>query len=381
MAKEYILALDQGTTGSRAILLNSKSEFIASHYEEISQIYPNPGWIEHDPVEIWNITLSCIKQTLAKSKVDPRDIAGIGITNQRETLTAWDKKTGKPFYNSIGWACRRSSAICEELREKGLEQEIRERTGVVLDPYFSASKIMWLRDNVDGLKEKMDKNEVCVGTIDTWLMWNLTGGASHVTDYSNGSRTMALNVRDLKWDDFLLGEMGLNKEILPELKPSSGIFGYTDKDVFFGARVPIAGVAGDQHAALFGQACFKPGMIKNTYGTALAILLNIGNDFVLSKNKQLTDLAWVVDDKVTYALEGTVFSGGAVVQWLRDGIKIIDQASDTESYATQVPDTGGVYFVPAFTGLAAPYWDPYARGTMMGINRFNKTRTHNSCGA
>lgn len=369
MEKKYVMALDQGTTGTRAILFGRDGEIISGVYQEIEQIYPHPGWVEHNPEEIWQSTIHCAEEVLSKNRVSPEEIAGIGITNQRETTVLWDKKTGKPLYNAIVWQCRRTAPLCEQLIDRGLDKEVRERTGLMIDPYFSATKIMWIRDNVEGVKEKIEQNEVCAGNIDSWLMWNLTGGKAHVTDYSNASRTMLFNVKSLQWDEVLLKEMGIPEEIMPHPKPSSGIFGYTDENVFFGEKVPIAGVAGDQQSALFGQACFEPGMIKNTYGTALVAVMNIGDRFIPSRNKLMTDLAWGVDQKVTYAFEGVVFSGGAVVQWLRDGMKIIEKASDTEPLASQVADTGGVYIVPAFTGLCSPYWDPYARGTIVGITR------------
>jgi len=375
MDKKYIMALDQGTTGSRAILFDKMGEIVSSSYQEISQIYPEPGWVEHNPEEIWQSTINCAKEVLSRNRASPQEIAAIGITNQRETSVLWDRETGKPLYNAIVWQCRRSAPLCEQLIDRGLEKEVAERTGLMIDPYFSATKIMWIRDNVEGVKERIAQNQVCAGNIDSWLIWNLTAGKTHVTDYSNASRTMLFNVKSLRWDEILLKEMEIPEEIMPQPKPSSGIFGYTHKDIFFGAEVPIAGVAGDQQSALFGQACFEPGMIKNTYGTALVALMNIGDKFIPSQNKLMTDLAWGIGQEVTYAFEGVVYTGGAVVQWLRDGIRIIEKASDTEHLANQVVDTGGVYVVPAFTGLCSPYWDPYARGTIIGITR-GTTREH-----
>jgi glycerol kinase len=367
MEKRYIMAFDQGTTGSRVLIIDPNGEIKGNAYQEISQIYPQPGWVEHDPVQIWETSMRCAEEVFAKSGIRPSEIAGIGITNQRETTVLWDRTTGQPLHNAIVWQCRRSAPICEELKNMGLADEVRQRTGLMIDPYFSATKIMWMRDNVARIKEKIAKNQVAAGCVDAWLIWNLSGGKSHVTDFSNASRTMLFNVNTLQWDEFLLEKMGIPLNMMPEAKASSGFFGYTDKSVFFGERVPITGVAGDQQAALFGQTCFKPGMIKNTYGTALVAVLNIGDTFALSKNQLITDLAWVVGNQVTYALEGVIFTGGSVVQWLRDGLKIIDRAADAGPMAQSVADTGGVYLVPAFSGLCCPYWDPYARGTIVGI--------------
>jgi len=369
MESQYIMTFDQGTTGSRVLLFDREGKIVGSSYQEIAQIYPQPGWVEHNPNEIWESSISCANDVLSKTGVSPKQIAGIGITNQRETTILWDRQTGQPFHNAIVWQCRRTAPICEQLIEMGLDKEVRERTGLIIDPYFSASKLMWLRDNVKGLKEKIENNEVCAGCVDSWLIWQLTGGKVHTTDYSNASRTMLFNVRTLKWDEFLLKKLGIPEGIMPYPKASSGVFGYTDEDSFFGERVPIAGVAGDQQSALFGQACFRSGMIKNTYGTSLVTAMNIGKEFALSKNNLITDLAWEVGGEVNYAFEGVVFTGGAVVQWLRDGLKIIEKASDTEELARSVEDTGGVFIVPAFNGLCSPYWDPYARGTIVGITR------------
>lgn len=367
MEKRYIMTFDQGTTGSRVLIIDRQGEIKGNAYREIRQIYPQPGWVEHDPVEIWETSMSCAEEVFASSGIRPAEIAGIGITNQRETTVLWDRTTGTPLHNAIVWQCRRSASICEDLKNMGLEDDVRQRTGLIIDPYFSASKIMWLRDNVPQVKEKIAGNQVAAGCIDSWLIWQLSGGKAHVTDFSNASRTMLFNVNTLQWDEFLLEKVGIPLNMMPEAKPSSGIFGYTDEAVFFGERIPIAGVAGDQQAALFGQTCFEPGMIKNTYGTALVALLNIGDTFTLSKNQLITDLAWVVDNRTTYAMEGVIFTGGSVVQWLRDGLKIIESAAETEPMAKSVADTGGVYIVPAFSGLCCPYWDPYARGTIVGI--------------
>lgn len=375
MKKDYIIVVDQGTTGTRVILFDKEGEIISSAYREIEQIYPQPGWVEHNPEEIYQSTIRCVKEVLSQSNVSSRQIIGIGITNQRETTIMWDKTTGRPVYNAIVWQCRRTTPICEQLKKEGLEKEVRERTGLFIDPYFSATKIMWIIDNVKGVGKKIAQGNIYAGNVDSWLMWKLTGGKAHATDYSNASRTMLFNVKTLQWDELLLREMEISKDIMPHPQPSSGIFGCTDENIFFGAKVPIAGVAGDQQAALFGQACFKSGMVKSTYGTALGVLMNIGDKFILSQSRLITDLAWGVNNEVKYALEGLVFMGGAAVQWLRDGIKIIKKASDTEQLANQVPDTGGVYVVPAFTGLCTPYWDPYARGTIVGITR-GTTREH-----
>ena len=367
MKKRYILTFDQGTTGSRALIIDQTGKIMGDAYREINQIYPQPGWVEHDPIQIWETSMRCAEEVFEQSTIRPSEIAGIAITNQRETTVLWDRTTGNPLHNAIVWQCRRSASICEELKSMGLTDEVRQRTGLIIDPYFSASKIMWMRDNLPHVRDEIAKNNVAAGCVDAWLIWNLSGGKSHVTDFSNASRTMCFNVNTMQWDEFLLEKMGIPISILPETKPSSGFFGYTDESAFFGERVPIAGVAGDQQAALFGQACFEPGMIKNTYGTALVTVLNIGNTFALSKNQLITDLACGFGNQPTYALEGVNFTGGSVVQWLRDGLKVIDSAADTEPLARSVSDTGGLYIVPAFSGLCCPYWDPYARGTIVGI--------------
>ncbi|UCF91680.1 MAG: glycerol kinase GlpK [Desulfobacterales bacterium] len=369
MEKKYIMTFDQGTTGSRALLIDKGGQIIASSYREFTQIFPQPGWVEHNPEEIWETTMLCGRDVLDASQARPAEIAAIGITNQRETTVLWERATGKPLYNAIVWQCRRTAPLCDRLKEAGLENEVRERTGLIIDPYFSATKIMWIRDHVEGAKAKIDRQEACAGCIDSWLIWKLTGGRDHVTDYSNASRTMLFNIKSLQWDDYLLKEFGIPAGLMPMAKPSSGLFGYTDEKIFEGERIPIMGVAGDQQAALFGQTCFKPGMVKNTYGTALVTIMNTGRKFVFSRNKLITDLAWEVGGEVNYALEGVVFTGGAVVQWLRDGLRIIDNAAETEKLAQAVADTGGVYMVPAFNGLCSPYWDPYARGTIVGITR------------
>jgi glycerol kinase len=375
MDKKYIMAIDQGTTGTRVILFTHAGDVHATAYREIEQIFPQPGWVEHNPREYWQTVLDCTKEVLETGKAQAEEIAASGITNQRETTILWDKDSGEPVYNAIVWQCRRTAPLCDELKAKGYEQMVREKTGLVIDAYFSATKIKWIIENVPGVKEKIAQSKIYMGNIDSWIMWNLSGGTSHVTDYSNASRTMLLNIHTLQWDQELLEAVGISEKILPELMPSSGVMATTAKDVFFGAEIPIAGVAGDQHAATFGQTCFKPGMAKNTYGTALALMMNIGEQAVLSKNGLTTDLGWHIAGKTEYALEGVVFIGGAAVQWLRDGIKIIDNSAECTTLAEKVPDTGGVYVVPAFTGLCAPYWDMYARGLIIGITR-GTTREH-----
>ncbi|MBZ4686452.1 MAG: glycerol kinase, partial [Clostridia bacterium] len=367
MAK-YLLALDQGTTSSRAILFNRKGEIIKQYNQEFKQIYPQPGWVEHDPEEIWETQLAVAQKVLKETGVQPEEVAAIGITNQRETTVIWDKNTGKPLYNAIVWQCRRTAAICNELREKGLAEPIRKKTGLVLDAYFSGTKIKWLLDNVEGLRKKAENGEVFCGTIDSWLIYKLTGGKVHATDYSNASRTMLYNIHELKWDEGILKKLDIPAKILPEVRPSSGDFGVTVKELF-GAQIPIAGVAGDQQAALFGQCCFEEGMAKNTYGTGCFMLKNTGTEPVQSQNGLLTTIAWGMGDKVYYALEGSIFIAGAVVQWLRDELGMIKDAAESEELALKVEDTGGVYLVPAFVGLGAPHWDMYARGTMVGITR------------
>ncbi len=369
--KKYILALDQGTTSSRAIVFDEQGNMVSVAQKEFSQIYPKPGWVEHDPMEIWATQIGTARECIERAGISPTQIAGIGITNQRETTIVWDKKTGKPVYNAIVWQCRRTSDICDSLKEKGLEKAIFEKTGLVVDAYFSGTKIKWILDNVPGVREKAEKGEVLFGTVDTWLIWNLTEGKSYVTDYSNASRTMIYNINSLKWDEDLLKELNIPKAMLPQVMPSSYIYGYTSKEVF-GAEVPVCGDAGDQQAALFGQTCFEPGTAKNTYGTGCFLLMNTGEKPVHSKNGLLTTIAWGLDRRVTYALEGSIFIAGAVIQWLRDEMKLIRSAEETEEIALKVPDTNGVYLVPAFVGLGAPYWDMYARGIITGITRGTK---------
>lgn len=369
MEKKYILSLDQGTTSSRAILFDKDGQMAGVAQKEFTQIYPKPGWVEHDAMEIWGSQSGVAREVLERTGVRPEEIAAIGITNQRETTVVWDKTTGRPVYNAIVWQCRRTAPICDALKEKGLSDTIRHKTGLVVDAYFSGTKVKWILDNVEGAREKAEKGDLLFGNIDTWLIWNLTRGEVHVTDYSNASRTMLYNIRDLKWDEEILAELGIPASMLPEVKPSSHVYGYTDKMTFGGAQIPIAGDAGDQQAALFGQACFEEGMAKNTYGTGCFMLMNTGEKPIESKNGLLTTIAWGVDGKVEYALEGSIFIGGAAIQWLRDELKIVYDAAQSEYYASRVNDTNGVYVVPAFTGLGAPYWDMYARGAIMGLTR------------
>lgn len=374
MDKKYIMAIDQGTSGTRVIIFNHEGSNICSASREIEQIFPNPGWVEHSPGDYISTIMDCIGEVLKKSKVSPGEIAAIGIANQRETTILWDRDTGEPIYNAIVWQCRRSAGICEDLKAKGLEQMVKEKTGLVVDAYFSGTKIKWIIDNVPGVKQKIKQKKILMGNVDSWIIWNLSGRKYHVTDASNASRTMLFNINTLMWDNELLEMLDIDESILPEVLPSSGIMAVTDRKIL-GEEIPIAGDAGDQHAALFGQCCFEPGMVKNTYGTALALMMNIGGNPSPSKHGLTTDLAWQIGNKVVYSFEGLVFIGGATVQWLRDGLKIIDDASQTDMMARKVPDTGNLYMVPAFTGLSAPYWDMYARGIIIGITR-GTTREH-----
>ncbi len=365
------MALDQGTTSSRAIIFNHEGEIVQVAQKEFTQYYPKPGWVEHDPMEIWGTQSGVLREVLETAGIRPQEIAAIGITNQRETTVVWDKNTGRPIYNAIVWQCRRTANICDELKAKGLEDYIRENTGLVIDAYFSGTKIKWILDNIEGAREKAEKGDLLFGNIDTWLIWNLTrGGRVHVTDYSNASRTMIYNIKELKWDEKLLEELDIPAAMLPEVRLSSEVYGgVTDSKTLGGAEIPIAGIAGDQQAALFGQACFQPGMAKNTYGTGCFMLMNTGEEAVTSKNGLLTTIAWGVDGKVEYALEGSIFVAGAVIQWLRDELHLITHAKDSEYFASQEEDNNGVYLVPAFVGLGAPYWDMYARGTIVGLTR------------
>jgi glycerol kinase len=366
---KFILALDQGTTSSRSIVFDHDGHIHASAQQEFKQHYPQPGWVEHDPEEIWNSQLATAREALQKAKLTARDIAAIGITNQRETVVLWDRKTGKPVYNAIVWQDRRTASICDEIRKSSWVKELLERTGLVPDPYFSGTKIKWLLHNVPDLRHRAQQGDIVFGTVDSWLLWKLTGGKVHATDCSNASRTLLFNIHALEWDRDLLSHLGIPAALLPEVRPSSGIFGVTSPE-WFGAEIPIAGMAGDQQAALFGQACFKPGTLKNTYGTGCFMLMQTGEQIFHSKNGLLTTIAWQVgNEKVQYALEGAVFIAGAVVQWLRDGLGIIQSASEIESLAASVPDTGGVAIVPALVGLGAPHWRPEARGLICGISR------------
>ncbi|MHB1394383.1 MAG: glycerol kinase GlpK [Clostridia bacterium] len=371
---KFVMALDQGTTSSRAIIFDSSGSIISMAQKEFTQIYPSAGCVEHNPMEIWGTQSGVAREVLDKSGITADQIAAIGITNQRETTVVWDRSTGKPVCNAIVWQCRRTAFICDELKKKGLEASIRQKTGLVVDAYFSGTKIKWILDNVPEAREKAEKGELIFGNIDTWLIWNLSGGKVHATDYSNASRTMLFNINILDWDKEILQELDIPASMLPEVKPSSYIYGHTAKELF-GAEIPIAGAAGDQQAALFGQACFKPGMAKNTYGTGCFMLMNTGEKRVRSANGLLTTIAWGLDGKVEYALEGSIFAAGAAVQWLRDELKIIESAAASEQMAMAVPDANGVYVVPAFVGMGAPYWDMYARGAVMGLTR-GANRSH-----
>ena len=366
--KQYLLAMDQGTTSCRAIIFSSDGTMVGTAQKEFTQIFPHDGWVEHDPTEIWATQIGVAHEALAKTGLDGVDIAAIGITNQRETTVVWDKHTGKPVYNAIVWQCRRTADYCDSLKEQGYGDLVRAKTGLLIDSYFSATKIRWILQNVPGAMEKAQNGDLLFGTVDTWLIWMLTGGKVHATDPSNAARTMLYNIHELCWDAELLELFGIPACMLPEVLPSSGVFGYT-KLSLFGAEVPIAGVAGDQQAALFGQCCFDKGDVKNTYGTGGFMLMNTGETAVTSQNGLVTSIAWRIGDKTQYVLEGSVFVCGAAVQWLRDGLGIIRSSADTEKLARSVPDNGGVYFVPAFVGLGAPYWDPYARGSIVGLTR------------
>ncbi|NJB85246.1 glycerol kinase [Lewinella marina] len=363
---KYILALDQGTTSSRAILFSREGTIVATAQKEFTQYYPQPAWVEHDADEIWTAQVTVVRELLDRTKVPASDLAAIGITNQRETTLIWDRTTGRPIHNAIVWQDRRTAGLCDALKDQGLEDHVRSTTGLVIDAYFSGTKIKWLLDNVPGARQKAEAGQLCFGTMDSWLVYQLTGGKVHVTDVTNAGRTMLFDIRKRDWDEKLLQTLDVPRSLLPEVKSSSEVYGHTE---LFGAAVPIAGMAGDQHAALFGQACFEPGQAKNTYGTGCFMLLNTGEEAVPSKHGLLTTIAWEIDGKTEYALEGSVFIAGAAIQWLRDGLKLIDEAPDSEYYATKVKDTDGVYVVPAFAGLGAPYWDMYARGAIFGLTR------------
>jgi glycerol kinase len=368
MKNKLILTLDQGTTSSRAIVFNHGGEIVSVSQKPFEQLFPKPGWVEHDPNEIWSSQISCAAEVIAKVGITGKEIAAIGITNQRETTIVWDKETSEPLYNAIVWQDRRTAKYCDELKAAGYANLIQKKTGLVLDAYFSGTKVKWILDNVEGAREKAEQGKLCFGTVDTWLIWKLTRGKMFMTDVSNASRTLLLNIHTLEWDTELLELFDIPRSMLPEVKQSSEVYGETSTTLF-STKIPIAGVAGDQQAALFGQLCTEPGMVKNTYGTGCFMLMNTGDKPVYSKNNLLTTVAWKINGKTTYALEGSVFVGGAAVQWLRDGAKMIDSAEDIEALASSVPDNGGVYFVPALTGLGAPHWDQYARGAILGITR------------
>ncbi len=367
MAK-YIMALDAGTTSNRCILFNEKGEICSMAQKEFTQYFPKPGWVEHDANEIWSTQLGVAVEAMLKIGAVAQDIIAIGITNQRETVVVWDKHTGEPVYHALVWQCRRTSEYCDTLKERGFTEVIRKKTGLVIDAYFSATKLKWILDHVDGARARAERGELLFGTVETWLIWKLTKGKIHVTDYSNASRTMLFNINTLEWDEDILRELNIPKAMLPQAKPSSCIYGYTDA-AFLGAEIPIGGAAGDQQAALFGQTCFTPGEAKNTYGTGCFLLMNTGDKPVFSENGLVTTIAWGLDGKITYALEGSIFVAGAAIQWLRDEMKLIDNAAESEYMAKKVTDTNGCYVVPAFTGLGAPFWDQYARGTIVGITR------------
>ncbi len=371
MSADYILAIDQGTTGSTVLIFDHDGQIKGRAYSEFTQHYPKPGWVEHDAEEIWLVTVKVIAEALRAADIRASELRAIGITNQRETAVLWDRATGKPVAKAIVWQDRRTARFCDELKERGLEETFRRKTGLVIDPYFSGTKVKWLLDHVEGLRARAERGEIAFGTIDSWLVWRLTGGKAHVTDYSNASRTLLYNIRELRWDGDILELLDIPRAILPEVKPSSFVYGETDPEMFFGThRIPVAGIAGDQQAALFGQACHQPGLAKNTYGTGSFVLMNTGNKLVFSEEKLLTTIAWGIgDEPVEYALEGAIFITGAAVQWLRDGLQMIRSAAETEELARSAPRNDGVYFVPALVGLGAPHWDPYARGLLIGITR------------
>ncbi len=365
---KYVMALDAGTTSNRTILFNEQGEMCSIAQKEFTQIFPQPGWVEHDANEIWSTQLGVAVEAMSKIGISADEIAAIGITNQRETTIVWDKRTGEPVYNAIVWQCRRTSEYCDSLKEKGLVDTFRMKTGLVIDAYFSGTKLKWILDNVEGARERAENGELLFGTVETWLIWRLTKGKVHVTDYSNASRTLLFNINSLEWDEEILAELNIPQCMLPEAKPSSCIYGYADSQ-FFGKEIAIGGAAGDQQAALFGQTCYKPGEAKNTYGTGCFLLMNTGTKPVFSNNGLVTTIAWGLDGEVNYALEGSIFVAGASIQWLRDEMKLLESAADSEYMATQVADTNGCYVVPAFTGLGAPHWDQYARGTIVGLTR------------
>jgi glycerol kinase len=369
MEKKYILSVDQGTTSSRAILFDKNGKSLFKSQTEFKQIYPKPGWVEHNANEIWSSVLATVSDVLLKNQINLNEIAALGITNQRETTVVWEKATGSPVYNAIVWQSRQSAEICEQLKSAGHEKVFQQKTGLLVDPYFSGTKLKWILDNVEGTREKAENGELLFGTIDSWLIWKFSGGSVHVTDYSNASRTLMYNIHDLKWDEELLSILTIPQSMLPEVRSSSEVYGKTVYYHFFGNSIPIASAAGDQQAALFGQACFEPGLVKNTYGTGCFMLLNTGEKAVNSERGLLTTIAWGLDGKVTYALEGSVFVAGSAIQWLRDGLRMIRQATETEQYANRIESTDGVYLVPAFVGLGTPYWDSEARGAIFGLTR------------
>nr|WP_321455734.1 glycerol kinase GlpK [uncultured Cohaesibacter sp.] len=375
MEKKYVLAIDQGTTSSRAILFDHSGKIVQVTQKEFTQIFPKPGWVEHDAMEIWSSVQSVVAEVLSSPDIQVSEVAAIGITNQRETAVVWDKNTGRPVYNAIVWQSRQTMDICNELKAKGLNDEFRNKTGLLIDAYFSGTKVKWILDNVEGAREKAEKGDLVFGTIDTWLVWKLTGGKVHVTDYTNASRTLMYNIHELKWDEELLAHLTVPANMLPEVRPNSEVYGMTCRETFQGLELPISGMAGDQQAALFGQACFTEGMVKNTYGTGCFMLMNTGEKAVPSKNGLLTTIAWGVDGKVEYALEGSIFVAGSAIQWLRDGLRMFREARDSELYATRVQSADGVYMVPAFVGLGAPYWDSEVRGAMFGLTR-GTTKEH-----
>ncbi len=374
-ARRFVLALEQGTTGSTALVVDPDGAVRARGYAELTQHYPQPGWVEHDPAEIWATIGQAAARAVASAGITPAEIATVGITNQRETTILWERGSGRPVHNAIVWQCRRTAALCDRLKADGVEPELRRKTGLVVDPYFSGTKIRWMLDHEPSLRPRAERGELCFGTVDAWLLWQLTGGAAHATDPSNASRTLCYDIHALKWDEGLCRMLGVPMALLPAVKPSAGVFGQTTKSFWLPGDIPVAGIAGDQQAALFGQACVEPGMAKNTYGTGCFALLNTGERAVASTEGLLTTVAWTVEGRTAYALEGAVFIAGAAVQWLRDGLGVITHAAETQPLAESVPDTGGVYLVPAFVGLGAPYWDPYARGTLVGITR-GTTRAH-----
>ena len=374
MGQKYVMALDAGTTSNRAIIFDVDSKIVGVAQKEFTQHFPQPGWVEHDAEEIWSSMHEVMREALEQSGLVASDIAAIGITNQRETAVVWDRTTGRPIYNAIVWQSRQTADICEDLKRQGLVDEFKEKTGLVIDAYFSGTKVKWILDHVEGARARAEKGELAFGTIDTWLLWKLTGGKEHKTDYSNASRTLMFNIKTLEWDEALLKHLTVPKSLLPEVRPSSEVYGHTIPSII-GASVPVAGMAGDQQSALFGQNCFSPGEAKNTYGTGCFLLMNTGEDLCMSKNGLVTTIAWGLDGKVEYALEGSIFVGGSAIQWLRDGLRLVDSAPDSEWVAKKVKDAGGVYMVPAFVGLGAPYWDMNARGMIIGLTR-GTTKAH-----